>query len=194
MRSRASRRPDAPPSPHAAPGPRRCIRQWRSGGAVPGAGAASCRPLRNLLADVRVLFPIARAAARGLAQPGFNGVAPCGSRYPPPEPRDLVETLVLSRMIGPGLSSTTMTACKICPGHLQSSSRSLLHRQLWRSVPFEIRLRFRRVSANRHIFLATPRGYSLTRGRGNAARPPESVARRLCCHVGPKKQMMARDS
>ena len=139
-------------------------------------------------------FPIARAAARGLAQPGFNEAAPCRSRYPPSELRDLAETLVLSRMIGPGLSSTTMTACKICPGHLQSSSRSLLHRQLWRSVPFEIRLRFRRVSANRHIFLATPRGYSLTRGRGNAARPPESVARRLCCHVGPKKQMMARDS
>jgi hypothetical protein len=58
--------------------PRRYIRQWRFGEAVPGDGAASRRPPSNLLAaDARVLFPIARAASRGLAQPGFNEVAPC---------------------------------------------------------------------------------------------------------------------
>ena len=44
----------------------------------PGDGAAPCRPPSKLLAaDARVLFPIARAASRGLAQPGFNEVAPC---------------------------------------------------------------------------------------------------------------------
>ena len=70
--------PAASPSLRSAREPRRRIRQWRSGEAVPGDGAAPCRPPRNLLAaDARVLFPIARAASRGLAQPGFNEVAPC---------------------------------------------------------------------------------------------------------------------
>src|SRR3954447_6113839 len=58
--------------------PRRRIRQWRPGEAVPGDGAAPCQPASNLLAaEACVLFPIARAASRGLAQPGFNEVAPC---------------------------------------------------------------------------------------------------------------------
>ena len=40
--------------------PRRRIRQWCSGEAVPGDRVAPCRPPRNLLAaDARVLFPIA---------------------------------------------------------------------------------------------------------------------------------------
>jgi hypothetical protein len=47
-----------------------------SGEAVPGDGAVPRRPPRNALAsDARALFPIARAASRGLAQPGFNEVA-----------------------------------------------------------------------------------------------------------------------
>lgn len=38
-------------------------------------GAAFCRPLGNLLAaGAHILFPIARAASRGFAQPGFKGV------------------------------------------------------------------------------------------------------------------------
>ncbi len=40
--------------------PQRRIRQRRSGEAVPGDGAAPCRPESNLpAADARVLFPIA---------------------------------------------------------------------------------------------------------------------------------------
>jgi hypothetical protein len=49
--------------------PRRRIRQWRSGEAVPGDDAAPCLPPSSLLAaDARVLFPIAR-----VNRPGFPG-------------------------------------------------------------------------------------------------------------------------
>jgi len=65
----------------------------------PGDGAPSSRSPNNLLAaDVRVLFPIIRSAARGLAQPGFNKVA-LRVRHPLSETRDLAETLVLSQNI-----------------------------------------------------------------------------------------------
>ena len=91
--------PAASPSLHAAREPRRRIRQWRSGEAVPGDGAAPCRPASNLLAaDARVLFPIARAASRGLAQPGFNEVAPCVASSDRAELRDLAETSVIITM------------------------------------------------------------------------------------------------
>ena len=79
-------------------GPRHRIRQFRFGKAISRNGSAPCRPPSNLLAaGARVLFPIARAASRGLAQPGFNEVAPCvPSSAAGAVPRDLAETLVLS--------------------------------------------------------------------------------------------------
>jgi hypothetical protein len=101
-RSRASRhRCRAPFAAHDAV-PSHCDGRSQSGKAGPNTGTAPSRTSDHPATSA--FNPHTRAASRGLAQPGFNEVAPC-VHDPPSEPRDLAETYGLSRA-GPRFRET----------------------------------------------------------------------------------------